>query len=88
MTTENWLHLEGELGLEREQTGKRNNEAKTKVLIKPQCLVDNSEFKGEKSPNVPVSGQENRFSCSVGSQEAANLEEETSPRSKGSTLGG
>ena len=33
---------------EREQTGERNNETKTKVLIKAQWLMDNFELKGEK----------------------------------------
>ena len=42
------IHLEGELGPKGEPSGKRNNEAKTKVLIKAQSLMDNSEFKGEK----------------------------------------
>ena len=61
------MYLEGELGMDGKDKGERN-ETKTKFLIKAQCLILKSEFKGgNPSPTLLGSCQENKLSCSEGS---------------------
>jgi hypothetical protein len=56
--------------------GERNG-TKTNFLIKAQCLILKSEFKGENpAPTLPGSHQESKLSCSAGRgffQDAADV---------------